>query len=365
MDFAFDDIYLSFYDTPMTSTVRAAALTNFAPVCREIGLDPLAALRSVGLDPRDLRDPDRRLPAAQVHRLLDHAAATSGCATLGLRMGATRGLADFGALGLLMAHQPTPRAALEVTARHRRLLNEALAVSLEEAGGLAMVRATFVEASSEAGAQSEDLAAAVLLRMVRALLGAAWRPITVTLIHAAPRDATLYSRLLRAPVRFDGEFTGLVLDSADLDRPNTAGDAALAGHARRLVELMPDGGADNTAQETRKALHRLLPVGRGTLDETAMALGLHARALQRRLTSTGDGFAAILDDVRRELAARYLADPTLSATQVAQRLGFGQLSSFSRWFAAAFGASPRQWRAGLRRGSTTADRPRPDSRREG
>ncbi|HEX5263146.1 MAG TPA: hypothetical protein VFW13_06450 [Phenylobacterium sp.] len=49
---------------------------------------------------------------------------------------------------------------------------------------------------------------------------------------------------------------------------------------------------------------------------------------QRRLAAERAGFADLLAQVRRDLALRYLGDPVLSVTEIAQLLGYNQLSSF-------------------------------------
>ena len=89
----------------------------------------------------------------------------------------------------------------------------------------------------------------------------------------------------------------------------------------------------------------LLPAGRATLEQVGANLGQHPRALQRQLEREGRSFAMLLNEVRRELALRYLASPAQSVGAVARMTGYATPSSFSRWFAAEFGMSPAQWRA--------------------
>src|SRR5262245_24495822 len=120
----------------MTVLVRAAALSNYAEVARQVGLDPVRMLRRLKLDPAVLSKPDTRVPVAAVVTLLANSAEQSGCVTFGLRMAEARRLSDFGALGLLMKHQRTLREILAMIGRYRRLLNEALAVQVEEFGDL-------------------------------------------------------------------------------------------------------------------------------------------------------------------------------------------------------------------------------------
>ncbi|HET7834510.1 MAG TPA: AraC family transcriptional regulator, partial [Variovorax sp.] len=58
---------------------------------------------------------------------------------------------------------------------------------------------------------------------------------------------------------------------------------------------------------------------------------------------------ALLDQVRHELAQRYLANPHYDMGQIAAMLGYGSHSAFSRWFGVQFGCPPQAWRNRHRR----------------
>ena len=66
----------------MTVLVRAAALSNYGQVARQVGLDPTKMLRRAKLDPAVLKNPDLRIPAVVVAALLEEFAAQSGCCQL-------------------------------------------------------------------------------------------------------------------------------------------------------------------------------------------------------------------------------------------------------------------------------------------
>jgi len=146
-------------------------------------------------------------------------------------------------------------------------------------------------------------------------------------------------------VEFDGDFTGIICSGADLDRANPGADPTLAGYARRFVEGLsePESGPA-TAREVRKTAFLLMPLGRASIDQIAQGMGLNVRTLQRRLDAEGQGFAGLLNGVRRDLAVRYLANPTYSMTEIARLLGYTQLSSFTRWFTSEFDDPPSRWR---------------------
>jgi AraC-like DNA-binding protein len=327
------------------ATVRGAALANFAEVAQQVGLNPRAALRDAGLDWEILSDPDRRISAETVAAFLERAARESGCDTFGLRMAELRRLSDFGAVSLLIAHQPTLREALETTVRYRHLLNEALALQVEEAGDIFTLREELVLEDGGPTRQACELAIGAMFRMLSALLGPRWRPYGVRFTHSAPREIDVHRRVFGCEVQFDADFNGFVCPLADLDRPNPTADPAMAGYARRYVDDLGRPAPEATALEVRRAAHLLLPVGRASVVQIAKWLGINVRTLQRRLDAEGEEFSSLLNGVRRELATRYLANSALSMIEVARLLGYSQASSFSRWFAAEFGTSPTKWSA--------------------
>lgn len=83
-------------------------------------------------------------------------------------------------------------------------------------------------------------------------------------------------------------------------------------------------------------LRRLLPAGSLDRDLIAGHLCLHPRTLQRRLAAEGTTFAALVDDVRREEAERWLRDTDMPMGRLAGLLGYSEQSvltrSCHRWF---------------------------------
>jgi AraC-like DNA-binding protein len=162
--------------------------------------------------------------------------------------------------------------------------------------------------------------------------------------HARPKELAFYKKLLGPHVEFGSDFNGITCLASDLDRPNLAADPTMALYAARLVDSLPVSGSTSIADEVRKSIYTLLPLGRASIGHVARALGLHERTLQRRLAKEGVEFSEILNDVRCELAKRYMANPANSLTHIADLLGYAQLSSFSRWFTSEFGVPPIEWK---------------------
>lgn len=325
--------------------VRAASLSNFAEVARQAGLNPRTLLREVGIDPGVLAEADAMLPASAAFALLENAARASGWRNFGLRMAESRRLADFGAVSLLIAHQASLREGLETTVGHLHMINPSLTIEVEDLGDIVVIREGLTAEGGRPTPQAYELAVGAMFRMCSALLGPRWRPQMVTFTHKAPDDLSVHRRMFGPNVQFEGDFNGVVISGADLDRANPSADPKLATYARRYVDTLGAHEPASASQEVRKAAYHLLPHGRASIAQIARSMGLNVRTLQRRLAAEDAEFSELLNAVRRELALRHLENPALALTHVAGLLGYRQLSSFTRWFGAEFGMNPTRWRS--------------------
>ncbi len=256
----------------LDTLVRAAALTNFFEVARDLGLNPQPLLREARLSRALLSDPDQRVSVNAGARLLELAAQASGCETFGLRMAESRQLSDFGVMSLLISQQPTLRDALATIIRYRHLVNESLAILLEDAGKVVVIRQEVV--LDTPSRQASELALGVVFRLCRALLGAHWHPLNVNFTHAAPVDLQVHRRLFGCPLEFDSEFSGITCLSADLDAAIPTADPGMARYAQRFVDTLPRVNAPSIGRDVRSAVYLMLPMGRATCDGVAQGLGL-------------------------------------------------------------------------------------------
>jgi AraC-like DNA-binding protein len=341
-------------ETTLDTLVRAAALTNFFEVAAELGLNTQPLLRTARLSRVLLADPDQRVSVSACASLLEAAASAAGCPTFGLRMAESRQLSDFGVMSLLISQQPTLRDALAVTIRYRHLVNESVAILLEDAGKATIIRQEVV--LDTPSRQATELALGVVFRLCRALLGSGWRPLSVNFTHSATVDLRVHRRLFGCPLAFDSEFNGIVCAAADLDAPNPTGDPAMARYAQRFVDTLPGIDTPSIGREVRNAVCLMLPMGRASSEGVAQGLGLSLRTMQRQLDEAGETFTDILNDVRRERACSYVENPKYALLLVAQMLGYGSASAFTRWFSAQFGEPPVAWR---RRHANRAGDPKP------
>ena len=240
---------------------------------------------------------------------------------------------------------------------HIHVHNEAVAVRVEEHGGLVVIRTELTAEGPGSLRQATELVVGVSCRVLQVLLGATWQPRLVCFTHAAPKGLAVHRRVLGPAVEFGHEFNGIVCNAADLDAPNPGADPVMARYSKKL--LQPALAHDSSmSTRVRQLVVLLLPRGLCRVEVVAQHLGVDRRTVHRKLDAEGTSFSSLLDAERRELAGRYVEDSDRPLTEVSALLGFSAPSAFSRWHTASTGTS-----AALRRAACAqAIRAVPDSR---
>jgi len=322
--------------------LRSAVLNGYVDVAESVGLNPHPLMRVVGIDPGAFAATTGWISAHSVDRLLEISATQSGCADFAIRMSGDRGLSALGPVGLVAREEPDVRGALGIVLRHLNLHNEAIALSLTEARGLATFHVQSA-AGITLGRQSIELVVASVFRILADLLPGDWRPVATCFAHEAPPDIALHHQVFDATVVFGQEIDGIIIPSSDLDTPNPLSNPLLRPFVQEYLGLLAPPTGTSLSFQVRDLIATLLPTESCSASRIARSLGMDRRTLHRHLAISGDSYSSILDAVRREHAQLAIERGDGSLTELAAELGFSELSAFSRWFRQRFGVSPRAW----------------------
>ena len=126
----------------------------------------------------------------------------------------------------------------------------------------------------------------------------------------------------------------MLVNVTDVDK-SRCDDAELVAAVDAELAALGDGGRvllrpSGTEPLVRVMVDRTLPVAPVSIQATARTLAVHPRTLQRRLRAEGTSFAAIVDEVRRRNAHRYLTGTDLPLTRISTLLGFAEQATFTR-----------------------------------
>lgn len=311
------------------------------PLLAAVGTAGLEALLGASdLTPQLVADDDARISPAQFCVAWSEATRLSNNRQLALAIAAATPPGAFGIIEYVCRSAPTLRVALLQWVRYLNLLDDAVTVALEIEDDRAYLR---VDRESEAPAPaSHELCWALVAKYARELSTVPFRLTAVEFAHPAPGDPAAYRAWFDAPVVFDAEITQLVLPRAALEAALVSSDPTLLAILTRAAdELLKNTPTDPlVTSQVKRLLHEVLRSDEGHVDVVAKRLGLTGRSLQRRLKDESTTFNAIREEVRRELAQRYL-DDGLAIAEISFLLGFSEPSAFFRAFKRWTGTTPR------------------------
>lgn len=323
------------------------------------GLDFAKIAQTVGLGDVDFRDDYQFVGLDAFAKFLDVAAVLAGDETFGLRFGVGRSSGATGPMTFALTNAPDVRTALlclvkfmpiRLDVAHAELVVDSERVHIDWGFTPLLFRRW----------QFCDFVAATLVRRLLLLTEHSWRPLTVRLTRPPPRNAETHRRILGRSLKFSQPTNSIVLPSGILSIANMNANPAIFDMSRRLLErtLKERNVVSDLIASVREEIVLALPSDSGArLQRVARRLGLSTRSLQRYLANNNITFQELVDDTRKDLALRYLEDPTMTFSQISYRLGFSAPSAFTRasyrWFQRKPSAVRRHLRGGLPAGGVS------------
>lgn len=331
----------------MGSLIRATNLWGYSALVRQLGGEPEALLTQFGV-PADIEQHDDTFVDFETVALLLDASVTAWeCPDFGLQLARWQGLDILGPIAVIARNSPTVAAGLDAVARYLYVHSPALELAAAPPLRAGTMRFTYRinELSLPRLAQAYELSMANGARIIRLLAGDDAEPVGVSFLHQQRGPWSTYAEVLGSNVRFEQDWCGFEVSTAVADRTIDAADPATREIAAKYLEAVYRTGEGTLADRVADLVRRLLPTGQCTVEVIADQLALHPRTLQRRLEADGLRCNELIDRERRELAARYLADPRFGLAQVAGLLGYHEQSSLNRACRRWFARTPRQYRA--------------------
>jgi len=312
------------------------------------GLDADALVRSAGIDPASLADPNTRVPDARMIGLWRVAHEATGDELLGLEAAQRLHPTSMHALGFAWLASASVMDALRRLQRYFRVLTDVEQIVLREEPARLRVQIGLPNGRPYLPWHAYDAFQAGVVQRCRAIAGEHFRPLAVRNMRARPACAERFEAFFGVPVEFGAPEYAMDFDRADVERVLPTGNAELAlANERVIQDYLARLDRHDVVAAARRAIVRQLSAGAATQAGISGVLNMSTRTLQRRLDEHGLTFKGLRETTRRELALDYLRDSSRSVNEVAYLLGFSELSNFSRAFKRWTGRTPSAFR-GLR-----------------
>lgn len=120
----------------------------------------------------------------------------------------------------------------------------------------------------------------------------------------------------------------------------------MAGHKNKQSLAVNHSELPNAV---RQVVKYSLARGHPIIGNTAQALHLSVRSLQRQLAEQDTSYSKLVEEVRHKLACELLAENELPIASITRQLGYADCPSFSRVFVSWQGVSPSIYRQQYRK----------------
>ena len=168
--------------------------------------------------------------------------------------------------------------------------------------------------------------------------------------YAEPAHSAEYRLMYCGDLSFNRPNTAISFDAGYLDLPVVQNEGSIKEFLRTAPEsiLLKYKNGSSISAKVRRRLRQRLPGDVPDFEELAVDLNIAPATLRRRLHEEGASYQGIKDQLRRDLAISYLSDSDRNVMDIALELGFSERSAFHRAFRKWTGASPGEFRRGLR-----------------
>lgn len=290
--------------------------------------------------------PTRQILMRDFCKVLDGAVRDTGNDRFGLWFGNQFTPEAFGILGYLTISSPTLGEALRNFEQAFPAHQSESYFKVTRDGDICRLDYQLRDGSILNRSQDAELSIGMFYNILKQPLGDRWAPLEVHFEHARPTSIGDYHRAFCCDVCFDQPFNSILFRASALDQAMPKADSILNAVLRDAVRGLPQKSTQPVSifNVARNEIVDLLKSGYPRLEDLAERMHLPPWTLQRRLASEGHSFKTLVDDVRQELALVMLSEPALSISELAFRLGYSEVSAFSRAFLRWHGVSPRHWR---------------------
>ena len=334
------------------ATVSAGNASSVVEFAATRGAGREALLQRSRISPERLRDGDNRVPMSQYFELVQAAKDLTGNSAFALEFGRSVHMQEFTVLGLIFHACETVLDAIVQANRYGQLVIEvdvgaADRFQWHRRGGQLWLVDT--RPDPDDFPELTEITFGRFMRLTRPF----WEtPLVkeVHLTHSAPEYEEEYARIWEAPTSFGTDWNAMRVEEARLKeriavQPRFA-FGILSEHAEELLKTLE---ASKTIRgRVESLLLPMLHTGDVSMDLIAQKLLVSRQTLYRQLRSEGVTFEEVLDELRRNLAQRYLSGRKTSVNETAYLVGFSDPAAFSRAFKRWTGKSPGSMRVPAR-----------------
>ena len=171
-------------------------------------------------------------------------------------------------------------------------------------------------------------------------------PLTeIHLSYPKPGYSRLYREMFECPVYYDRTIDSVSFPIELLNiRISMSHDQMAEVCMQRCEELADKWGRRDELIESIRTIVTSSSFRDRRLEDVARQIGVSGRTLRRKLKEQDTSFQKVLDETRAEYAKHYIENTALTIEQIADRIGFSEVTNFRAAFRKWTGMTTRDYR---------------------
>jgi len=292
----------------------------------------------------------KRVDQSEIEKIIEEIEKKTGDLSFGLKIGEHIHPSDYGTVGYALMNFSNLYQALNFTAQHKYLLNEAFSTQLIKKGNRYHYQTNNITANRNLAALVElDFASAIQLArfFVGVQQGLGVKLIHVNFQHDALGDLENYQRVFNCPVQFRQSTSEFVISKCVLDIPIRSANPQMLNMMLRKIERWKKEFVTQSSFSQR--VIRYISSQKDSkipdLSSTAKEFNISVSTLKKRLTDEGLNYSAICDSIRKKIALKMMSSSTTQVKEIYIKLEFASSSAFNRAFKRWTNMSPTEYRS--------------------
>ena len=317
---------------PAHGTVSNSFMNRVVRAAVELGASKPKIMQKIGIDNARLHNPLSRMSGAVLLRLIDHVAHDLNDPAVALRIGLSSGPRSFSDPGYATRFLPNLAETLSANIDLQGARQKMASTSFTQDSAASVMTWTLHGEDPEFIAGLVELSLSGFMRIARDALNEPMQITRVEFAHGPRCDQSIYENIFGCPVHFRAERSAAWLNPKQLSRPSPYANATLQAAATARYEQPLQWMAAGKHVSAHTYLYLLIELDKTPLklDRIAAAFGMTERTLRRKLVEEGNPFRELLDTVRKDMWMLYDMEGRRSLTDIAQMLGYGELSALTR-----------------------------------
>lgn len=328
-----------------TKAISASYVQIMADLVESHGGNSHTLIKKAGISRHQDNDPFSFITLAQYDALLREGLATTNNPALGLYLGKAIKFSDHGTFAFSALSLPTLWDAMKIGLKFSKLVNQIIDLQLEESKQFHTIRVDTAYFSGELYQTMIEMVMSVFCEILAFMANDDISSIELEFSFNPPAYAEQYQQVFEPSVHFKKPVNQIRIPKALANKPQPMVNAAVAKKfEQECDELIAKLYKPKTCSQQVYEAMILSRGGFPQLDEIAEQLNISPRTLRRRLQESETSYKRILDEVRLELANRYLATTSLSIGEISELLGYTDQNSFSYAYKQLTGIPPTHYR---------------------